>query len=169
MNLYIDTSTNRITLAKFDNDDCQVLLYEANNDITVNIYGYLSKLLNSDEFDKISCIYVIVGPGSFTALRIGVTIAKTIAMEKKCKLVPINMLELQYTLYQQKIALDARGKKYFTYDGHTYEILPEENITDEYLVDNNVLFEDVYKSKVLYKFKEVNYLEVKVEYLKDVI
>ena len=42
---------------------------------------------------KINKIYTVVGPGSFTGIRIGVTIAKTWAWALKIKVIPISSLE----------------------------------------------------------------------------
>lgn len=51
----------------------------------------IEKLLNSNQIstDQLDCVAVSVGPGSFTGLRIGMTVAKAIAFASKLPIVPV--------------------------------------------------------------------------------
>ena len=51
----------------------------------------------SDSMDAIDLIVVALGPGSFTGLRIGVTVGKTIGYAAGCNIVGINLMEAAAT------------------------------------------------------------------------
>lgn len=169
MNLFIDTSSNRVTLIRFNELEYQEVIYDAHNDITLTVYEKIKQLFAGVGIKSIENIYVIVGPGSFTGLRVGVTIAKTFAMELGVNIYPINILKLYYLLYGQNIAIDAKGNKYFTYAGNDYLIKAKEEVANNYLIDPTIDVEMLMKKNVLDEFKLENYLDVKVEYLKEVI
>ena len=47
---------------------------------------------NNIEFDNISEIYIVIGPGGFSSLRIGLSIAKSMSIAKGIKIIPIPSL-----------------------------------------------------------------------------
>lgn len=98
--LLIDTTTSNITVSIVENDK---VLYQHNENIISNmsskILPIIDRGLNSlklklDDIDK---IFVVNGPGSFTGIRVGVTVAKTIAWALKKEIIPISSLELMAT------------------------------------------------------------------------
>ena len=77
--LYIDTHFTDLVLALLNENgivDKKVMLSNKHSEYTINL---LNDLLNDNNigFDDIKEVIVINGPGSFTGVRIGVTIAKT--------------------------------------------------------------------------------------------
>lgn len=97
ISLFIDTSTNIGILALLkDSKLLNQITIKSNNDLSNTIFSYLDKLLKSSEVlvDQIKKIYVVVGPGSFTGIRVGVTIAKTMAWTKKIDIIPLSSLEV---------------------------------------------------------------------------
>jgi len=65
--------------------------------------------------DEISRVYVGIGPGSYTGVRIALTIAKVMATALKCDVYPINSLQAQKDCKNPSICLiNARsGRSYF--------------------------------------------------------
>ena len=94
--LFLDTSSFFVTVAILEDDK---ILYEfkdvITDDMSSRIMPIISEGFNSVAFSikDIDKIFVVNGPGSFTGVRIGVTIAKTIAWALKIKISTISSLE----------------------------------------------------------------------------
>lgn len=163
MYLVIDTTTEHATLLLIkENKVINTINYDSLNDHTYSLYENLRDV----DLNLIKEIYVINGPGSFTGTRIGVLFAKTLAHEKKIKLFSINKLECFYYMYNKPVAFDARGNKYFMYDGKEYNL---EELKEGYLVDPILDVDKFIDNKVLSKFEETNSLLLEVSYMKDVL
>lgn len=113
--LFIDTSNKILTIAVFDNDE---LLGVETSDI-MNEHSKYAVDKMKKVFDKIKLkpndinrILVVNGPGSFTGVRIGVTIAKTYAWSLNKEVIPISSLyvnALGYSAHDYYVSfLDAR-------------------------------------------------------------
>ena len=100
MYLLIDTSLKYPTVSIIENDKVLYLFHEEiDSDMSSKIMpiiddGFKSINKKVDDIDK---IFVVNGPGSFTGIRIGVTIAKTIAWALKKEIVTISSLEFMAT------------------------------------------------------------------------
>lgn len=173
MELVINTAYSEIELYLFDKQKKSKTKYSINsiNDHTRKLYELYENLLaeqnlTSKEFTR---IYVVTGPGSYTGLRIGVVFAKTLAMIYKISIVPLNLLEMLYcTNEKQNIALDARGGKWFVFDGEKITIQTTDDLgLGEYLVDPKVNYLKI--DEYLEFQQEIPYLEIKINYLKKVL
>lgn len=97
ISLFIDTSSSRLILGLIkDNkliDKCEK---ELNHDLSAQALPYLDRLLKNNNLTPklVDKIFVVNGPGSFTGIRIGVTIAKMIAWALNKEIVTISELEL---------------------------------------------------------------------------
>lgn len=96
ISIFIDTSLSNVSISVIK-DNKILSLIEENIPNAHSIYttSFLDKALkeaNINPYD-IDNIYVINGPGSFTGLRIGVTIAKTYGYLIKKELTPISSLK----------------------------------------------------------------------------
>ena len=100
MYLLIDTSLKYPTVSIVEDDKILYLFHEEiNSDMSSKIMpiideGFKSINKSIDDIDK---LFVINGPGSFTGIRIGVTIGKTIAWALKKDIVTISSLEFMAT------------------------------------------------------------------------
>ncbi len=79
--LYIDTHSDKICLVIFKNDKVLVVNEKETHQHSTTTMPVLIESLKkaSIEIEDISEIFVVNGPGSFTGVRLGVTIAKTLA------------------------------------------------------------------------------------------
>ena len=94
--LSIDTSSDQGSTALLRGDEI-VAEFSGDDGETYSsrLFRWLEsarKLLDGG-FDALDAVAVVVGPGSFTGLRIGVAAAKGIALASGCPLVPLSTLE----------------------------------------------------------------------------
>ena len=98
--LVIDTSSAHVTVSIVKgNSIVHEFKKEIDNDIASKIMSIINmELIESNiEIKDVEKLFVVNGPGSFTGVRIGVTIAKAIAWALNIKVVPISSLELMAT------------------------------------------------------------------------
>lgn len=96
ISLFIDTSSNYLYTGIVRDEE---LLMETQEELNQRLsVEALPKIV--ENFEKVNLkpedidnIIVVVGPGSFTGIRIGVTIAKTMAWALKKKIIPISGLQ----------------------------------------------------------------------------
>lgn len=165
MKLFIDTTTKYVSIITFDQEITSSVQYEGHNDHTTTIYEHLKNI----DLKSLSAIYVTAGPGSYTGVRIGVLVAKTLAHELEIDLYSINTLELFYAGVNNEVLLDARGKKYFKYDGAEFTQIGYEQMTTEFLIESYIDSSWLVSKEVINKFTKVDPLSLKIEYLKDAI
>lgn len=81
MIILLDTSTEICKLRFIDGDQLQDYQWQAGRNLAKGLLGYLDEKLKSVEksWSDISAIGVFEGPGSFTGLRIGLTVMNTVA------------------------------------------------------------------------------------------
>ena len=77
----IDTSTPICWLTLVDGDESKQYSWQADRDLAKGLLTYLRDRLaeNDTDFNGLSGLGVMSGPGSFTGLRIGITVFNTIA------------------------------------------------------------------------------------------
>ena len=97
ISLFIDTSASDVSIAILKDDK---ILSEINKSIpnqhSIYVVPFIDEVLKNASLtpDRIEKIYVVTGPGSFTGVRIGVTIAKTYAYLKKLPITAISSLKM---------------------------------------------------------------------------
>lgn len=90
--LYIDTHLNDINIILFD--DTKVIKEKAiigQNQNSTLLMPTLIEVCPKKDFDR---IVVVNGPGSFTGVRLGVTVAKTLAFTMNKEIYPMSYFEL---------------------------------------------------------------------------
>lgn len=193
ISLFIDTSIAFPTISIVK--DSRVLFNfheEIKNDMSSKILSIIDIGLRESNISikSVNKIFVVTGPGSFTGVRIGVTIAKTLAWSLNIPIVPVSSLEYMSTTSTNKKYLvsmiDARRGNIFAgiYDSNLncikkdilikkeellnsindieYELVSYDNFEDTILSVPNVL-------KIINKYinnKGVNPHNLKPNYLK---
>lgn len=79
--LLIDTSTPTCRMTIINDAKSVECMWESGRTLAKNILGYIDEALSHEgcTYDDLDGIGVFRGPGSFTGLRIGLTVANTIA------------------------------------------------------------------------------------------
>lgn len=140
--LFLSTFSKYLNVALFENNKILKELYvELGKDLSKKTLVYIDELLKkcNKQPEDIDSIYCVVGPGSFTGVRIGVTIAKTYAYALKKDVYPVSSLFVMATSVKEKglivPIIDARRDYVFAgvYDENYQPILEEQYISLEQL------------------------------------
>ena len=140
--LFIDTSSLYLTIAIIDDNKIVFNHKEqVEKDMSSKIIPIIDNGFKECSFSikDINKIFVVNGPGSFTGVRIGVTVAKTIAWALNIDLIPLSSLEFIASTASDKKYLvpmiDARRGNVFAgiYDQELNNILPDVLISYEQL------------------------------------
>ncbi len=142
--LLIDTTTSHVVISIVEHNE---ILVKYEDDIMSDMSSKILPIIK-DCFDKVNFtikdldkIFVVNGPGSFTGIRIGVAIAKTLAWSLKKDIIPISKLELMATTNTDKNYLvpmiDARRDNVFAgiYDNNLNSIKSDSLININELLD----------------------------------
>ena len=143
--LAIDTSTTHSSCAVMDDNnivgDFSINQSMSHNEILLVMVDEMLKKLNID-IEDIDLFVAVTGPGSFTGIRIGVTVVKALAMALNKPIVAVNTLEaLSFGVFsdKKKIPLiDARGERvyYGVYEGvNNKNIIPPALLTIDELLE----------------------------------
>ncbi|MDD4608519.1 MAG: tRNA (adenosine(37)-N6)-threonylcarbamoyltransferase complex dimerization subunit type 1 TsaB [Bacilli bacterium] len=162
--LFIDTSSSTAIVAIMkDTNIVSCFNEKVDNDLSVKIFPIIESVFNNSGItpNDIDTIFVVNGPGSFTGVRIGVTIAKTYAWSLNVKIVPISSLELLATT---KIAgeyvvpmIDARRN--FVYGG-IYDNDLNVKYNDNY-IDIDELISLVPENSIIVSYDELDIDHIK--------
>ena len=94
---------------------------------------------NSIELKNFDAITVNCGPGSFTGIRVAMSIAKVIAGELDLPIIPLNSSEILLTAFDKEILLmDARRDMFFVGDRKNIELIYKDKI-EEKIKDKSLL------------------------------
>lgn len=110
-NLIIDTTSSGIKLLL--NDNLKIIESEKQSlDLPISVESFLTEL--NIKFSDLSAIGIIVGPGSFTGIRLGIAYAKGLSIGLNIPVVPINAFEI----YLEKspdafVAIDSKRGDFF--------------------------------------------------------
>lgn len=94
--LFLDTSnSNAVVSIIKDNTILSYVEFQNSKLLSENIFILIDKCFKESNIlpNDIDTIFVVNGPGSFTGVRIGVTIAKTMAWTLNKKVIPVSSLE----------------------------------------------------------------------------
>ncbi len=97
---FLDTSNSRLIVAIYKNKNKLAYYNEkCDNTLSSQIMPVIDRVFSEAKTSPwdIDKIFVVTGPGSFTGIRIGVTIAKTYAWTFATEIVPISSLEVMAT------------------------------------------------------------------------
>lgn len=136
--LFIDTCSNSLIISTIFNDKIDYFFIDKNNNDTSSKVMKVIKEAVPD-IKVIDKIFVVNGPGSFTGIRVGVTIAKTIGYCLNIPLIKLSELELLATTktntkYNTSL-IDARR-------GYVYAGIYDQDLNC-YLEDQHILLSDI--------------------------
>lgn len=97
ISLFLDTASHDMIIGIYkDTDELYLSIEENDNHLSEKLLPAIKKAFESISMQvkDIDRIYVVNGPGSFTGVRIGCSVAKTIAWALKKEIIPISKLEL---------------------------------------------------------------------------
>ena len=176
ISLLLDTSNFKLVVAVVDEDKNEVLSYyneKLNSDLSVKVFEVIKQCIDNANIipNDIDKIYSITGPGSFTGVRIGVTICKTFAWTLNKKVIPISSLELlasTNTNYELNVAMiDARRDCVYAgvYDNELNTVIEDRYISIEqlfflcfYSILWTIYFNYLYKINLFYFYFNSNLL-----------
>ena len=153
--LFIDTHMAIISVVLYkDGKVLDKVIQESKMSHSVFTMPILDEMMNKNAVDinDISEVIVVNGPGSFTGVRIGVTIAKTLAYLTNCKIKMISSLEVIAfsTVLEDKLVVvsEKNGKYVGEFDNNNklvgnYRYLSNVSY-EQYVLDNKlVIYEKV--------------------------
>jgi tRNA threonylcarbamoyladenosine biosynthesis protein TsaB len=150
--LFLDTCTSDLNIGLVKDGE---LIYKYqqkhNNEHSKNTMTEINNaLINQNIKPKdINKIIVTVGPGSYTGIRIGLTIAKTLAWSLNIPIIPASSLKAMAMTSEDADyyipELDARRGYVYSaiYDSNYNEIIPEQYIKEEFLLEKKEELEGV--------------------------
>ncbi|ARU92155.1 glycoprotease [Spiroplasma clarkii] len=170
MNLFIDTTNGCLVLVLENNNqviDTKIIkdLIKISDVSVEEVKTLLTK--NHLTIKDIHKLYVTLGPGSYTGVRVGVSIVKTLKAIDDCfEVYTISSLHYQAGLKNAISLLDAKGQKYYL---GIYEngknIICDQVILEEYIEDFTEQFSTF---EILKDYQELdfvnNYLDLKSEF-----
>lgn len=141
--LFIDTSSSDVSIAIVKDKEILASINKAipnkHSIYTVSFIDEMIKKANLTPTD-IEKIMVVTGPGSFTGVRIGVTIAKVYAYLRNIDIIRVSSLKMMAISTGHKYCLsliNARHNHYYIglYDENNNEVINEQYNTKEYVIN----------------------------------
>ncbi|MBE6152837.1 MAG: tRNA (adenosine(37)-N6)-threonylcarbamoyltransferase complex dimerization subunit type 1 TsaB [Firmicutes bacterium] len=137
--LFFDTSTSTLVLSIVkDNKLIDKLTLESAREHSIYAVEKLKEILENNNLtpNDIDKIFVVNGPGSFTGIRIAITIAKTYAYTLNKQITPVSSLKmkiLEFNGYDNYISImkDKRDKSFIGIYNNNYDTIFEGLISDE--------------------------------------
>lgn len=153
ISLFLDTCNSNILIGLLrENKLINSISFINNNSLSEELLTNIDNLIKESNYNikDIKKIYISIGPGSFTGIRIGVTVAKTMAWGLKINIVPISSLEVMASINTNKTyicpLIDAR--RGFVYTGiynQKLDIIYENKYIklDEFMKENKNLTDNM--------------------------
>lgn len=153
--LFIDTSSKNLIISIVKNMEmiycfCEENIKESSSKIMPILdEGFKKTNLKPNDINK---IFIVTGPGSFTGIRVGLTLAKVMAFSLNIPLIPISELELLSTISNNDVIvslIDARRGYVFAgvYDNKLNNIIPDSYILKDELLNKITNYEIVTDGK----------------------
>lgn len=116
---------------------------------------------NNMDLKNLEGIIVNSGPGSFTGIRVTLSVAKVISGELNIPLIALNTAEILLDAFScDKMIMDARRDMYYLGDSKKIELILKDNIkdkikpTDKIVADKNC--KDVFKNTIYFENSDIN-------------
>ena len=124
--IIMDSANKYLVVALYEDEKCLASLQEeGNRKQSEYAIVYLQKLLQENQlkisdFDE---MVITIGPGSYTGVRVALTIAKTLNATMNLKIKTISSLKAMAGMKKAISILDARSKKLFLAPKETHDIV----------------------------------------------
>lgn len=133
--LAIDSSLDNSYLAfEFEGKIFQKIIKSDENYHSLYLIKKIKEIaaLNSIELNKLDAISVNCGPGSFTGIRVSLTIAKVMAGELNLPLIPLNTAEILLNAFNYDyLIMDARRDMFFFATKNNIELILKDKIQEK--------------------------------------
>lgn len=163
ISLFIDTSSSDVSIALVkDNKILSSITKKIPNEHSIYTTSFLDKIIKDANITPkdINKIMVVNGPGSFTGVRIGVTIAKVFAYLQNIDIICVSSLKMRALSLEHDYCLsiiDAKHDNYYLglYNKENEEIIKEQfnnkekviNIINKYnpscISDKNIMIDNI--------------------------
>jgi len=148
ISLLIDTCTNNVVIGLLNGNEIIDQKIDFNDkNLSTNFVPMVDELLKKNNIKPtdVNKIFVSIGPGSFTGIRVGVTFAKVMAWSLNIEIIPFSSLELIASSSSEQIIvplIDARRGYVFggIYDQNLNVLLPDQYIPLENLVNQAKIY-----------------------------
>jgi len=97
ISLFVDTALSYIRVALFKDDRLLDFINEKCEKNMSSLFDVKVRDLffrNNISLNQVDKIYTVIGPGSFTGIRVGMTFCKVLAMSRNIKITPISELQV---------------------------------------------------------------------------
>ena len=160
--LLIDTHFTKVKLVLYkENNVSKIIVEESNQSHSVITMPLIEKILQDANIHvkDINQIVVVNGPGSFTGVRIGVTIAKTISY---CLNIPIKVISSLEVLACNVSNMDSTIVAFNDRNGYFVGKFDNRNkLVEDYFYLTNTDYADFKNNNVVYdNITDINYNEV---------
>lgn len=130
--LVMDTSNNYLAIAFYKDDElidqCKIEALKKQSELAIPM---MQKMLGSVSLKDIDEMIIAIGPGSYTGVRIALTIAKTLATVCPVKVKAISSLKMLAGYDKAMAIIDARGKKYYVGIYNQGQVVLEDQLATE--------------------------------------
>ena len=182
ISLFIDTAMANVSISIIkDGVMLSSVCENIPNEHSKYATSYVKKVIDEANIDAndVDKIFVVNGPGSFTGVRIGVTIAKTYGYLINKNIIPVSSLKSLAISSKQNgtvmSVINANRSNYYVgiYDSEYNEIINEQFVSANRLLDlideyNPYIVSNDFNVLGKYKFNKVNLdMVMIVEYYKD--
>ncbi|QGS51622.1 tRNA (adenosine(37)-N6)-threonylcarbamoyltransferase complex dimerization subunit type 1 TsaB [Spiroplasma tabanidicola] len=170
MNLFIDTSNNNLILIlEKDNNVIDSFVEKNQTRLSDIVLIEINKLLKKHDLTlrNIEKFYITKGPGSYTGVRLAITIVKTLkTVNNSFRVYAISSLAYQAGSSDCVSLLDAKGQKsYVGVYQNKRNIIVDQLLPDEYICDFCKNYKDFALIKDYYEIDFVkNYLDLKEKF-----
>lgn len=181
--LFIDVTSRKCILAIYKNFKIHTnIIVDTNNNLTDIIVEHLNNLLKITnlQYQDLEAIYLNTGPGSFTGIRVGAIVAKTICtIFNKIKLFINDSLNIIANGKNDVfVYLDAKGNKSYVITitnniQNEYKIITNKELQNELkntsltIIDaNQIDYHDLIYNLKFDNFKLTNILDIRLNYVK---